>query len=146
MMGARVAAVRSGSPLIARLHAYLRTNLRSPLRDAARTLGLSSRTLQRRLREEGTSFQREQGTLRVRVAKDLMMHTNHDLKRIAFGIGCASPQQFTTLFHTRVGEPPSAWRERARREQGDHDSADEMTTHAVEPCTMATRRVGLKRR
>jgi AraC-like DNA-binding protein len=115
------AAVRSGDPLAPRLHAYLRANPRGSLRDAARALRLSARTLQRRLREEGTSFQREHATLRVCIAKELMIHTDHDLKRIAFEVGYALPQQFSALFQKRVGETPSTWRKRARRERGDRD-------------------------
>ena len=136
-MDALEGMVAGGSDFVlaAQLRAFLRKNPRGSLRDAARALGLSSRTLQRKLRDERTSFQREHGAVRVRVAKDLMIHTDYDLKRIAFEVGCALPQQFSTLFHKRVGETPSGWRERARRERAIAAASDRRNNGWLPPCT-----------
>ncbi len=84
------------------------------LNDVARTLGLSPRDLQRKLREAQTRFKIEQRAAQVRAAKALMLESTHELKHIASEVGCASPQHFSVLFRELVGEAPGQWRERAR--------------------------------
>ncbi len=76
----------------------------------ARRFGLSQRTLQRRLREFGTSLQKEINAAHLRIAKRLMHETNNSLKWIAIESGYASLQHFSSSFRARVGLSPSAWR------------------------------------
>jgi len=77
---------------------------------AARALGLSSRELQRQLRASNTRFKTEQHVAQIRIAKTLLLETSHDLKRIAFEVGCSSGQHFSALFRESVGVTPSQWR------------------------------------
>jgi AraC-like DNA-binding protein len=88
---------------------------RVSLEDAARALGLSPRSLQRKLREAGSTYQGEVASAQVRAAQALLRDSELSLTAIAFEVGCATPQHFSTLFRRVAGEPPSAWRERARR-------------------------------
>ena len=62
------------------------------------------------VRDGGTSFQLELDAARVRLAKRLLVESDSSLTEIAYDVGCASPQHFSTLFRRVVGAPPSAWR------------------------------------
>ncbi len=82
------------------------------LEDAARALGVSARSLQRRLKDAGATFQAEVADAQVRAAKRLLLDSTAALTEIALEVGCASLQAFSDLFRRRVGEAPSAWRAR----------------------------------
>lgn len=79
---------------------------------AAKAMSRAPRSLQRDLGAAGTSFQRELDDARVRLAKRLLVETDSPLTEIAYDIGCASPQHFSTLFRRVTGKPPSAFRAR----------------------------------
>jgi AraC-like DNA-binding protein len=103
------------TPLVAALCAQIEQNLGAPnIAEVARALALSERTLQRRLKEAGTTFHAEVGRARLRVAERLLLDTDAPLTRIAFDVGCASLQHFSALFRKAKGESPSAWRARKR--------------------------------
>ena len=104
------------SPLLGELHRVLRHRLvDASLTDVARELGMSERTLQRRLREAGTSFQSELNTVQVRTAQALLLESDAKLTAVAVEVGCASLQHFSSLFRKMTGESPSAWRARHRK-------------------------------
>lgn len=104
------------SPLLSELHRVLRHRLvDANLADVARRLGMSERTLQRRLREAGTSFQSELNTVQVRTAQALLLASDAKLTSVAVEVGCASLQHFSGLFRKMTGESPSAWRARHRK-------------------------------
>jgi AraC-like DNA-binding protein len=83
--------------------------------EAAHALGLSGRTLQRRLRSEGTTYVVESRKATIRRAKHLLATTDDKIADIAHAVGCASPQHFTDLFRNDVGIPPATWRQTVRR-------------------------------
>lgn len=104
------------SPLLSELHRVLRTRLvDAHLAEVAREMGMSERTLQRRLREAGTSFQTELNTVQVRTAQALLLESDAKLTSVALEVGCASLQHFSGLFRKLTGESPSAWRARHRK-------------------------------
>jgi AraC-like DNA-binding protein len=80
------------------------------LRDAARSLGVSERTLQRRLQEHGTNFQEQLNASQVRAAQKLLSTTNATVAEVAIAVGCSSPQYFNVLFRRLTGESPGSWR------------------------------------
>jgi AraC-like DNA-binding protein len=82
--------------------------------EAARALRVSTRTLQRRLKDEKTSFSREIAAARVRVAQRLLLAEDTKLTRIAQDVGCASSSHLSELFRRVTGMPPLAWRKAAR--------------------------------
>jgi AraC-like DNA-binding protein len=99
------------TPLLAELRALLAANLGGPaLAEAASRLGVSERTLQRRLSEASTNFQEEMASARVGAAQRLLTETDLPITAIALEVGCASVQHFSALFRSRLGESPSAWR------------------------------------
>lgn len=109
-----VAAASGVAPVIAELRAWLEGRLAdAALPVAARALRLSARTLQRKLAEAGTTFQKELDAARVRVAQRLLVAHGATLTAVAYDVGCASPQHFSALFRRVVGEAPSKWRQRA---------------------------------
>jgi AraC-like DNA-binding protein len=107
------AKVSGTTPVLRDLRALIHRNLRGvALPEAATSLGISERSLQRRLSEHGTSFQRELGLARVRAAQGLLVETEASLTHIAFEVGCASLHHFSLLFRKVTGETPSQWRAR----------------------------------
>ncbi|HXU74024.1 MAG TPA: helix-turn-helix transcriptional regulator [Polyangia bacterium] len=78
----------------------------------AKTLGLSSRSLQRRLGERGSSFRRELAAARVARAQELLATTTLSVGEVAFQVGCASEQHFSRLFRRLTAESPARWRKK----------------------------------
>ncbi len=97
-------------PLAGALRELLEQSPAITVAQAARRLGVSQRTLQRRLRETGTSFQREVDLGRLEIAKRLMRATRQPLKCIALEAGYVSPQHFSSAFHRHIGMSPRRWR------------------------------------
>jgi AraC-like DNA-binding protein len=105
--------------LITPLRAWLAESLQvADEASAARCLGMSVRTLQRKLHAAGTSFGKELVAARMRVAMTALAETDRTLKEIALDVGIPSASQFSTVFRREVGKPPGAWRAdwRARRD------------------------------
>jgi len=106
----------SGIPAVLRdLASYVEGHLQdATIERSAKRLSMSTRTLQRRLAEAGTSFAHELQSARVTVAQRLLDETTDSLTSIAIEVGCASPQHFSALFRKRVGMTPSTFRNRSR--------------------------------
>jgi transcriptional regulator GlxA family with amidase domain len=109
-------ASSAGALLLAAVRASLEGMPPMPAKDLAQRVGVSLRTLQRRLRLLGTSYQQEAADARLRVAKKLMRDTSHSIKWIALESGCASLQNFSTFFRDSMGVSPSQWRSEERAE------------------------------
>lgn len=76
----------------------------------ARALGLSRRTLQRRLREAGTTFRDErEHHLSLRI-EQLLAGTDLDLDAIAADVGLSSASHLVAHFRASHGTTPGAWR------------------------------------
>lgn len=113
-----VSEATNESPLLQQLHRVLRPRLvDASLTDTAREMGMSERTLQRRLKEANTSFQAELNAVQVRTAQQLLLETDMKLTAVAVEVGCASLQHFSSLFRKMVGESPSTWRDQHRKPQ-----------------------------
>ena len=108
-------SVEGESPLLRNVRALVRAELGgADLAAVARRLGMARRTLQRRLRSEGTSFQNEIGRAQVAFARERLRDSDDKLTAIALDAGCRSLQHFSALFKKRTGETPSAFRARTR--------------------------------
>lgn len=83
--------------------------------DLADALGLSSRTLQRRLDQAGTSLRQERQTHLLRRAEELLAATSLDLDAIAAEVGLASASHLVALFRRVHGTTPGEWRQHNRR-------------------------------
>jgi len=80
----------------------------------ARSLGMSPRTLQRRLGEIGTSYQRLLDDVRRRSARRLLANTDLGAGEVAFLLGFEELNSFTRAFHAWEGTTPTRWRANAR--------------------------------
>lgn len=76
----------------------------------ARELGVSERTLQRRLGSEGTSFQQLLTAARRARAHELLADAALDLHEVAFLLGYEDQSSFFRAFRLWEGATPSHWR------------------------------------
>lgn len=96
-------------PLLAWLEDNAGANL--TLADIATRAGMSTRTLNRRFREQtGTTPLQWLHRARVRRAQYLLEHTTHPVDRIAGEVGFGSPTAFRERFRRVVGTSPHAYR------------------------------------
>jgi AraC-like DNA-binding protein len=79
----------------------------------ARDVGVTTRTLQRRLAARGSSFELEANIARVRAAESLLS-SDKPVTEIAFEIGFSTPQRFANVFRALRGESPTSFRARVR--------------------------------
>ncbi|MCB9663704.1 MAG: AraC family transcriptional regulator ligand-binding domain-containing protein [Alphaproteobacteria bacterium] len=109
----RLAQARTEAPTAERLRGRLLELLpsgRTTIEAAARALGLSVRSLQRRLREEGTSFQAELATARERLATHYLRTSSLPPAEISFLLGYDDPNSFFRAFHAWTGRTPEGVR------------------------------------
>ncbi|MEO1273598.1 MAG: helix-turn-helix transcriptional regulator, partial [Myxococcota bacterium] len=81
----------------------------------AQRLGMSRRTLYRRLRDEGTTFQHLLDDLRAGMAQSLLKNRHTDLTEVAFILGFSEPRAFSRAFKRWTGTTPARWRNEMRR-------------------------------
>lgn len=84
----------------------------------AAMMSMHRRTLNRRLKDDGTSFRAIVESVRHEVACQLLANTRLPLHEIATALDYADPSVFTRAFRRWSGQSPSEWREsrgRARR-------------------------------
>jgi AraC-like DNA-binding protein len=80
----------------------------------ADTLHISSRTIQRRLQEEGSSFQRVLEEARHQLARQYLHNSVLELNEAAYLLGYEDSNSFVRAFRTWEGVPPARWREEQR--------------------------------
>ena len=80
------------------------------LSDIARELGMSGRTLQRRLRERGLSYQTLVDESRRQLAMRLLRQTDFALIEVAFMTGFSGQSAFTRAFKRWAGQTPRSFR------------------------------------
>jgi AraC-like DNA-binding protein len=85
------------------------------LHKAARRLGLSPRTLQRRLRASGTSFSDLVEQVRERHARQLLKQSERSLTDISDELGFSEQSAFNRAFKRWTGTTPSQFRAEAPR-------------------------------
>ena len=79
--------------------------------DVAERLGLHPRTLRRRLREEGTSFEAIKDEVRYAAARELLMLGALGIADISFTLDYASVSSFVHAFRRWSGMSPGLWRQ-----------------------------------
>ncbi len=82
----------------------------------ASKLGLGPRTLQRRLREEGTSYRNMLSTVRLERAMSLLKESREPIEVIARSLGYAATSHFTRAFTQWTGAPPSRVRQKLKHQ------------------------------
>ena len=91
---------------------------RATVDQVAAQLGLSARSLQRRLDEEGLQFAELLNGVRQELATAYLANSERPVTSVAALLGYASPSSFTRWFAGVFGVSPQAWRASQRdREQ-----------------------------
>jgi AraC-like DNA-binding protein len=88
---------------------------RPGIEDVARELRLSSRTLQRRLAEDGATFQQLMQEARRELARHYLLHSSLELNETAYLLGYEDAHSFFRAFHDWEGSSPGEWRTRHAR-------------------------------
>ena len=90
------------------------TGQRPTIEDIADALHISSRTIQRRLQKEGSSFQRVLEEARHQLARQYLNNSVLELNEAAYLLGYNDANSFVRAFRTWEGVPPARWREEQR--------------------------------
>ncbi len=88
---------------------------RPTLREVADDLGMSARTLQRRLGEAGSSFQEQVESARRELAHHYLARTTVELKQAAYLLGFEDANSFFRAFQAWEGTTPGEWRVQHQR-------------------------------
>lgn len=83
--------------------------------DVARRLGLGERTLQRRLGEQGLSFQKLVDEARRELAEGFLLQSDYSLAEVAFLTGFSEQSAFNRAFKRWMSQTPTAYRESNRK-------------------------------
>jgi len=83
---------------------------RPGIREVARELRVSSRTLQRRLAQEGATFQQLMEDARRELARHYLQHSLLELNETAYLLGYEDANSFFRAFHSWEGTSPGQWR------------------------------------
>jgi AraC-like DNA-binding protein len=82
--------------------------------ELARQVGLSRRTLERRLAAEGTSIRRVSADLRRDLAVEHLRDSKHTITEIAWMLGYADVSSFAHAFRRITGRSPGSYRATAQ--------------------------------
>jgi AraC-like DNA-binding protein len=83
---------------------------RPAVQHVARELRLSTRTLQRRLTEDGATFQQLMEEARRELARHYLLHSSLELNETAYLLGYEDASSFFRAFHDWEGTSPGQWR------------------------------------
>lgn len=78
--------------------------------DVAKPLGMSGRTLQRRLSENGSSFQALVDEARRQLAERLLLESPYGIAEVAYLTGFSDQSAFTRAFKRWAGQTPRSYR------------------------------------
>lgn len=115
---ARLEALTMNSASVAELERWLAARLGPVLprrADAAEVLGISERTLARRLRDQGQTFDSLLDEVRRQKALQAVAETSAALPEIAESLGFAEVSTFYRAFKRWTGSPPVRWRKHLGR-------------------------------
>lgn len=110
----RLAALSTRAELGPTLRTWIADQLQTHLptrAQAARVLGLTERTLARRLQAQGLSFSGLLDEARREAALQALAHTQRPLAEIGQALGYAEPAVFTRAVRRWTGITPGAWRQ-----------------------------------
>jgi len=115
---AELAQQRKQRTVVEQVKAALKKALagqRPELRAVARELGVSTRTLQRRLTGERVTFQQLIAEARHELARHYLQHSALELSETAYLLGYEDANSFFRAFHQWEGTSPGAWRAQLAR-------------------------------
>jgi AraC-like DNA-binding protein len=83
---------------------------RPGIQEVARELRMSTRTLQRRLTNEGVKFRQLMEDARRELARHYLLHSSLELNETAYLLGYEDANSFFRAFHDWEGTSPGEWR------------------------------------
>lgn len=101
---------RSSADQVAAVLFELLPSGRTQMKDAARELGVGTRTLQRRLAAEGTTWLAVLNGTRERLARHYLEATQLSPAEVSFLLGFEDPNSLFRAFHRWTGVTPETWR------------------------------------
>jgi AraC-like DNA-binding protein len=116
--------------------------------ELAAMLSMHRRTLNRRLREHGTTFQKMLDAMRFELARQLLVYSRVSLDDVAVALGYSGVTPFMRAFRRWSGTTPGHWRRResvaagiesARPEFDPSTRADYADAHACNAVALASR-------
>ena len=110
----RLASLQSTASTQERVRAALLESLpsgRANIAEVSRRLGISARTLQRRLQAEDSGFNAVLASVREELARHYLASTELPCNEIAFLLGYEEPNSFFRAFHSWTGESPERHRQ-----------------------------------
>jgi AraC-like DNA-binding protein len=113
-----LASRRSGQSASEQVKAAVKRALagqRPDIREVARELGQSARTLQRRLAEAGATYQQVLEEARRELARHYLLHSGLELNETAYLLGYRDANSFFRAFQQWEGQSPRRWRENHRQ-------------------------------
>lgn len=116
----KVLELGRNASLLVKVRSAIRENIEQGhflIDDIAALLGMSTRTLQRRLKERGTCFNYLLDSVRVGLIRRLLASPEYSMADIAAMTGYADQACFTKGFKRLYGESPSTWRKMAQQLQ-----------------------------
>jgi AraC-like DNA-binding protein len=108
------ASVGAAAPEVVALRRLFAGGQFPTIGQAARALGMGSRTLQRRLSVASTDFQTERDAARFEAGRELLMESETKISAVAADLGFSAPQHFSDWFKKRSGHSPSEFRRQQR--------------------------------
>jgi len=103
--------------LLERAETYIFKRFRESLtvEDVAGHLGVSVRTLQRLFSQHGMNFRMYSNTVRLGIARHMLMSTDRPIKAIARETGFSGQARFTSMFRREFKVSPAGFRRLGRR-------------------------------
>lgn len=92
-------------------------NVAPNMERVARQLGMTSRSLRRRLAEEGTSFRALSSAVRESLAEGLLFNEGLSVKGTSYHLGFSDTRGFVAAFKRWKGVTPGEWRDAMLQEQ-----------------------------
>lgn len=117
-MNRRLSELQADDSMSARVRSALAAMLPGgsyTIDDVAHKLGISKRTLQRKLEEEHTTFQKQLSSIRETLAIHYICHTDMGNSDIAFLLGYAELNSFLRAFPVWTGKSVSQYRKSHRK-------------------------------
>ena len=107
-------------------------NPRCTLDELARHFSMHPRTLNRRLKDSGTSFRELYAEARHHTARQLLYDTRTSVEKIASLLGYSDVTAFNRAFARWEGTPPASWRRRSRMPGGGDMPDDRQSASSEE--------------
>jgi AraC-like DNA-binding protein len=98
--------------------ASLASGVRATRANTGRRLGMTSRTLQRKLAEEGTNFRALRDTVLLEAVQVLLCNPALKIEAIALSVGFCDVAAFSRAFRRWKGYPPTRYRETLASSRG----------------------------